>query len=59
MTIPHLKYGHSLPQHFRYLTCLLDRGHIIIGLPGILLINILLQLGWKVTSAKLCSIMWL
>ena len=28
MTIPHTKYGHSLNIHFRYLTCLLDRGHI-------------------------------
>ena len=29
MTIPHTKYGHSPSTHFRYLTCLLDRGHII------------------------------
>ena len=31
MTIPHAKYGHSLKTCFRYLTCLLDRGHIKIG----------------------------
>ena len=28
MTIPLTKYGHSLNTYFRYLTCLLDRGHI-------------------------------
>ena len=30
MTIPHTKYGHSLNTHFRYLSCLLDREHIIL-----------------------------
>ena len=25
---PHISYGRSLALHFRYLTCLLDRGHI-------------------------------
>ena len=30
MTIPHSKYGHLPNTYFRYLTCLLDRGHIII-----------------------------
>ena len=28
MTIPHSKYGHLPNTYFRYLTCLLDRGHI-------------------------------
>lgn len=28
MTIPHKKYGHLLDTYFRYLPCLLDRGHI-------------------------------
>lgn len=26
---PHILYGRSSAPHFRYLTCLLDRGHII------------------------------
>ena len=25
---PHILYGRSSAPHFRYLTCLLDRGHI-------------------------------
>lgn len=25
---PRISYGRSLALHFRYLTCLLDRGHI-------------------------------
>ena len=29
MTIPHTKYGHSINTHFRYLSCPLDRGHIM------------------------------
>ena len=27
---PHILYGRSSAPHFRYLTCLLDRGHIIL-----------------------------
>lgn len=28
---PHISYGRSLALHFRYLTCLLDRGHITVS----------------------------
>ena len=27
---PHILYGRSSAPHFRYLTCLLDRGHIML-----------------------------
>ena len=39
MTIPHTKYGHSPSTHFRYLTCLLDRGHIIYAKPALFYID--------------------
>ena len=29
---PYTLYGRLATLHFRYLTCLLDRGHIILGL---------------------------
>lgn len=31
---PHILYGRSSAPHFRYLTCLLDRGHIKIAPKG-------------------------
>ena len=30
---PYTLYGRLATLHFRYLTCLLDRGHINVGLP--------------------------
>ena len=39
MTIPHTKYGHSPSTHFRYFTCLLDRGHIIYAKPALFYID--------------------
>ena len=33
---PHILYGRSSALHFRYLTCLLDRGHIKTTLNGFL-----------------------
>ena len=32
---PYTLYGRLATLHFRYLTCLLDRGHIILNVTGI------------------------
>ena len=37
---PHILYGRSSAPHFRYLTCLLDRGHINCCKPMVFLIKL-------------------
>ena len=36
---PYTLYGRLATLHFRYLTCLLDRGHINVGLPYFMVLS--------------------